>query len=156
MRIDCVSPIRPLYGIYKSAPRWRKSANDGSKTSCALPHRSRGQVSVGFHGIKSKSKSQSKIQAKTPQEVKTTPSQDDLDLVKGLKRLGQALHAPKLPRSAGIPDSLTTCTAARRVAFARFASLRSVDDSGRGLRPRTTSSARSRTSKSSKIFSDIC
>ena len=22
----------------KSAPRWRKSANDGSKTSCALPH----------------------------------------------------------------------------------------------------------------------
>ena len=55
MRIDCVSPIRPLCGIYKSAPRWRKSANDGSKTSCALPHRSRGQVSVGFHGIKSKS-----------------------------------------------------------------------------------------------------
>ena len=54
MRIDCVSPIRPLCGIYKSAPRWRKSANDGSKTSCALPHRSRGQVSVGFHGIKSK------------------------------------------------------------------------------------------------------
>jgi len=41
MRIDCVSPIRPLCGIYKSAPRWRKSANDGSKTSCALPHRSR-------------------------------------------------------------------------------------------------------------------
>ena len=55
MRIDCVSPIRPLCGIYKSAPRWRESANDGSKTSCALPHRSRGQVSVGFHGIKSKS-----------------------------------------------------------------------------------------------------
>ena len=49
MRIDCVSPIRPLCGIYKSAPRWRESANDGSKTSCALPHRSRGQVSVGFH-----------------------------------------------------------------------------------------------------------
>ena len=47
-----------------------------------------------------------------------------------------ALHAPKLPRSAGIPDSLTTWTAARRVAFARFASLRSFDDSGRGLRPR--------------------
>ena len=44
MRIDCVSPIRPLCGIYKSAPRWRKSTNDGSKTSCALPHRSRGQV----------------------------------------------------------------------------------------------------------------
>ena len=43
-----------LCGIYKSAPRWRKSANDGSKTSCALPHRSRGQVSVGFHGVKSK------------------------------------------------------------------------------------------------------
>jgi hypothetical protein len=49
MRIDCVSPIRPLRGIYKSAPRWRKSASDGSKTSCALPHRSRGLVSVGFH-----------------------------------------------------------------------------------------------------------
>jgi len=47
MRIDCVSPIRPLCGIYKSVPRWRESANDGSKTSCALPHRSRGQVSVG-------------------------------------------------------------------------------------------------------------
>ena len=47
--IDCVSPIRPLCGIYKSAPRWRKSASDGSKTSCALPHRSRGQVSVGFY-----------------------------------------------------------------------------------------------------------
>ena len=73
-------------------------------------------------------------------------SRNDLDLVKGLKRLGQALHAPKLPRSAGIPDSLTTSTAARRVAFARFASLRSINDSGRGLRPRTTSSARSRTS----------
>ena len=43
------SAIRPLRGIYKSAPRWRKSANDGSKASCALPHRSRGQVSVGFH-----------------------------------------------------------------------------------------------------------
>jgi len=40
--------------VVKSAPRWRKSTNDGSKTSCALPHRSRGQVSVGFHGIKSK------------------------------------------------------------------------------------------------------
>ena len=91
-------------------------------------------------------KSSGKIQAKTPQEVKTTPSRNDLDLVEGLKRSGRALHAPKLPRSAGIPDSLTTCTAARRVAFARFASLRSVDDSGRGLRPRTTSSARSRTS----------
>jgi hypothetical protein len=59
MRIDCVSPTRPLCGIYKSAPRWRKSANDGSKTSCALPHRSRGQVSVGFHGIKSKKKKES-------------------------------------------------------------------------------------------------
>ena len=70
-----------------------------------------------------------------------------MDLVKGLKRSGRALHAPKLPRSAGIPDSLTTCTAARRVAFARFAALRSVDDSGRGLRRRTTSSARSRTGK---------
>ena len=81
-----------------------------------------------------------------PQEVKTTPSRNDLDLVEGLKGSGRALHAPKLPRSAGIPDSLTTCTAARRVAFARFASWRSVDDSGRGLRPRTTSSARSRTS----------
>jgi len=43
--------LRTLCGIYKSAPRWRKSANDGSKTSCALPHRSRGQVSVGFHWI---------------------------------------------------------------------------------------------------------
>ena len=64
--------------------------------------------------------------SKNPQEVKTTPSRNDLDLVKGLKRLGQALHAPKLPRSAGIPDSLTTSTAARRVAFARFASLRSI------------------------------
>jgi len=83
-------------------------------------------------------KSSGKIQAQTPQEVKTTPSRNALDLVKGLKRSGRALHAPKLPRSAGIPDSLTTCTAARRVAFARFASLRSVDDSGRGLRPRTT------------------
>ena len=41
-------------------------------------------------------KSSGKIQAKTPQEVKTTPSQDDLDLVKGLKRSGRALHAPKL------------------------------------------------------------
>ena len=38
MRVDCVSPIRLLCGIYKSAPRWRKSANDGSKASCALPH----------------------------------------------------------------------------------------------------------------------
>ena len=27
----------------------KESSNDGSKTSCALPHRSRGQVSVGFH-----------------------------------------------------------------------------------------------------------
>ena len=43
--------------------------------------------------------------------------------------VARALQAPKLPRSAGIPDSLTTWTAARRVAFARFASLRSVDDS---------------------------
>merc|ERR1712139_711238 len=33
------------------------SSLHGSKTSCALPHRSRGQVSVGFHGIKSKKKS---------------------------------------------------------------------------------------------------
>ena len=41
-------------GIYKSAPRRRKSANDGSKTSFALPHRSRGLVPVSFHGIKSK------------------------------------------------------------------------------------------------------
>merc|ERR1711998_693723 len=54
MRIDCVSPIRPLCGIYKSAPRWRESANDGSKTSCALLHRSRGLVPVSFHRIKSK------------------------------------------------------------------------------------------------------
>ena len=30
MRIDGVSPIRP--NIYKSAPRWRKAANDRSKT----------------------------------------------------------------------------------------------------------------------------
>ena len=82
--------------------------------------------------------------SKNPQEVKTTPSRNDLDLVKGLKRLGQALHAPKLPRSAGIPDSLTTSTAARRVAFARFASLRSIDDSGRGLRPRTIQTTPSR------------
>ena len=89
-------------------------------------------------------KSSGKIQAKTPQEVKTTPSQDGLDLVKGLKRSGRALHAPKLPRSAGIPDSLTTSTAARRVAFARFASLRSIDDSGRGLRPRTIQTTPSR------------
>ena len=36
MRIDCVSPIRPLCGIYKSAPRWREPANDGSKISFAL------------------------------------------------------------------------------------------------------------------------
>ena len=35
--------------------------NDGSKTSFALPHRSRGQVSVGFHGIKKKIKTYSKI-----------------------------------------------------------------------------------------------
>ncbi len=56
MRVDCVSPIRLLCGIYKSAPRWRKSANDGSKTSCALLHRSRGLVSVSFHGIKKKKK----------------------------------------------------------------------------------------------------
>ena len=28
--------------VYKSAPTWRESTNDGSKTSCALPHRSRG------------------------------------------------------------------------------------------------------------------
>ena len=73
MRTDCVSPIRPLCGIYKSAPRWRKSAkgpNDGSKPSCALPHRSRGQVSVGFHGIKSKN------QIKTKKILsRTTPSQ---------------------------------------------------------------------------------
>ena len=40
---------RPLCDIYKSAPRWRESANDASKASCALPHRPRGQVSVGFH-----------------------------------------------------------------------------------------------------------
>ena len=59
-------------------------------------------------------KSSGKIQAKTPQEVKTTPSRNDLDLVEGLKRSGRALHAPKLPRSAGIPDSLTTCTDATR------------------------------------------
>ena len=42
-------------GIYKSAPRWRKSAYDGSKTSCALPHWSRGArglVPAGFNGIK--------------------------------------------------------------------------------------------------------
>ena len=39
----------PDHSMVKSAPRWRESANDGSKTSCALPHRSRGQVSVGFY-----------------------------------------------------------------------------------------------------------
>jgi hypothetical protein len=67
-------------------------------------------------------KSSGKIQAKTPQEVKTTPSQNDFglgegtDLVRGLRKSGQAVHAPKLPRSAGIPDSLATWTAARRVA----------------------------------------
>ena len=94
--------------------------------------------------------------SKNPQEVKTTPSRNDLDLVKGLKRLGQALHAPKLPRSAGIPDSLTTSTAARRVAFARFASLRSISDSGRGLRPRTTSSARSRTCIAARTDTRVC
>ena len=65
-----MSPIRPLCGIYKSAPRWRKSANDGSKTSCALPHRSRGQVSVGFHGIKSKKiNGQSNIVSRRPRRL---------------------------------------------------------------------------------------
>jgi len=42
MRIDCVSPTRPLCGIYKSAPRWRESANDGSKATGvkqAVPYR---------------------------------------------------------------------------------------------------------------------
>ena len=41
--------------------------------------------------------------SKNPQEVKTTPSRNDLDLVKGLG--GQALHAP-LPRSAGTPTRI--------------------------------------------------
>jgi glycerol dehydrogenase-like iron-containing ADH family enzyme len=40
-----------------------------------------------------------------------------------------------LPRSAGIPDSLATWTAARRVAFARFASLRSFDDYVKRAKP---------------------
>ena len=40
---------RPLCGIFDLTPRWRESANDASKASCALPHRPRGQVSVGFH-----------------------------------------------------------------------------------------------------------
>ena len=31
--------IRPPFGAtYKPVSRWRKSANDGSKASCALPH----------------------------------------------------------------------------------------------------------------------
>ena len=58
MRIDCVSPIRPLCGIYacnlQIGPEAEKSANDESKTSCALSHRSRGLVPVSSHGIKSK------------------------------------------------------------------------------------------------------
>ena len=48
-------------------------------------------------------KSSGKIQAKTPQEVKTTPSRNDLDLVKGLKRSGRALHAPKDRHTRQLP-----------------------------------------------------
>ena len=68
--------LSPPCGIYKSGPRWRKSANDGSKTSCSLLHRSRGLVSVSFHGIKYKKKLwphlfslanfESKINSKSP------------------------------------------------------------------------------------------
>ena len=56
MRIDCVSPIRPLCGIYKSAPRWRESTNDGSKTSCALPHRSNREAPKALYSLYCSSK----------------------------------------------------------------------------------------------------
>ena len=48
-------------------------------------------------------KSSGKIQAKTPQEVKTTPSQNDLDLVRGLRKSGRALSGKiqaKTPQEA--------------------------------------------------------
>ena len=46
-------PIRPLRGIYKSAPRWRKSADDGSKTG--WPYcTGREAWYLSVHGIKLK------------------------------------------------------------------------------------------------------
>jgi hypothetical protein len=43
-------------GIYKSVPRWRESANDGSKTSCALPHRSNREAPKALYSLYCSSK----------------------------------------------------------------------------------------------------
>ena len=83
MRIDCVRPTRPPCGIYKSAPRWRKSANEGSKASCALPHRPRGLVSVDFYGIKIKNKNKSSSRESAATAAQTAAGQQEKESLRG-------------------------------------------------------------------------
>jgi hypothetical protein len=93
MRIGCASPIRPLCGIYKSAPKWRKSANGRGVLTTRAAIKAR-YITINRHfdkgKIKIKPRDKATINATTKTKKKINLIHGKINLIGSPKKLIQS------------------------------------------------------------------